>query len=66
MKPFITAHMAQKVDIPKLIRRIRRKHDLTQEALARQLGVSVTTVNRWENGHARPHAVFVDKLKALA
>lgn len=58
--------MAKKVDIPKLIGRVRRKHDLTQEALARQLGVSVVTINRWQNGHSRPHAVFLEKLKELA
>lgn len=60
-----TPDMTKQVDIPKLIKRVRRKHDLTQEALAQKLGVSVVTVNRWENGRARPHPVFVKKLQGI-
>lgn len=33
-----------------------RKHNrLSQETLAQKIGVSFTTVNRWENGHAMPN-----------
>jgi transcriptional regulator with XRE-family HTH domain len=33
---------------------IRQKTNMSQEDLARMFGVSFTTVNRWENGHAEP------------
>ena len=36
------------------IKQIREKLKLTQEQLAGELGVSFTTVNRWERGHAKP------------
>lgn len=37
------------------IKKIRRKAFLTQEEFAKKLGVSYTTVNRWETGKARPN-----------
>jgi transcriptional regulator with XRE-family HTH domain len=43
-----------KIDYPSLIKEVRRQLDLSQEDLARQLGVSLATVNRWENGMSRP------------
>ncbi|MDZ7374527.1 MAG: response regulator [candidate division KSB1 bacterium] len=36
------------------IRKIRHKLGVSQEDLARAIGVSFATVNRWENGKARP------------
>jgi CheY-like chemotaxis protein/DNA-binding XRE family transcriptional regulator len=36
------------------IREIRQKLGVSQEDLARAIGVSFATVNRWENGRARP------------
>lgn len=37
-----------------LAREIRRQLALSQEDLARRLGVSYATVNRWENGQSKP------------
>ena len=37
-----------------LVRRLRSKLGLTQEELAHELGITVGTVNRWENGRFRP------------
>ena len=37
------------------IKKIRRKAFLTQEEFAKKLGVSFTTVNRWETGKAKPN-----------
>jgi DNA-binding transcriptional regulator YiaG len=37
-----------------LVSVVRRQLSLSQEDLARQLGVSYATVNRWENGHSKP------------
>lgn len=36
------------------IKRIRCKSLLSQEAFAKMLGVSFTTVNRWETGKSKP------------
>ena len=36
-------------------KKIRRKAFLTQEAFAKQIGVSYTTVNRWETGKSKPN-----------
>ncbi|MCH5165503.1 MAG: helix-turn-helix transcriptional regulator [Clostridiales bacterium] len=33
---------------------IRAKKNMSQEALARELGVSFATINRWEKGHTTP------------
>ena len=36
------------------VRAIRTKLGMTQEEFAREIAVTVSTVNRWENGHAAP------------
>lgn len=36
------------------IKIIRQKSLMSQEAFAQELGVSFTTVNRWESGKSRP------------
>jgi len=36
------------------IKTIRKRSLLSQEAFAQALGVSFTTVNRWENGKGKP------------
>jgi len=37
-----------------LVKKIRRQLALSQEDLARELGVSFATINRWENDKAKP------------
>lgn len=37
-------------DFSKTIKQLRVENNLTQESLARQLGVSVSTICRWERG----------------
>jgi DNA-binding transcriptional regulator YiaG len=37
---------------PSLVKELRRQLALSQEDLARELGVSYATDNRWENGQA--------------
>ena len=36
------------------IKKLRQKMFLSQNAFAEEIGVSYTTVNRWEMGHAKP------------
>jgi putative transcriptional regulator len=37
-----------------VIKEVRKQLGLSQEGLARELGVSFATVNRWENGKTAP------------
>ena len=41
-------------DYPALVKEVRRQLSLSQEGLARELGVSYTTINRWEKGLSKP------------
>ena len=44
------------VSLPARLRLLRTQLGLSQEQLARRLGVSFATVNRWESGRSRPSA----------
>ena len=37
-----------------LVKEVRSQLAISQEDLAREIGVSFATVNRWENGQSRP------------
>lgn len=39
---------------PEEIKEIRKQLNLSQEEFAKKLGVSFTSVNRWENGQTKP------------
>jgi DNA-binding transcriptional regulator YiaG len=49
-----------------LVKTIRKVMGLTQEQFAAQFGVTVATVNRWENGRATPQPLAMKNLKDLA
>jgi len=51
---------------PGTVRRIRRTADLSQRELAAELGVSQTTVARWETGKAAPDLETLARMAALA
>ena len=38
-----------------LVLEIRNRLDITQEDMAKMIGISYATVNRWENGHSKPN-----------
>lgn len=48
------------------LRAIRANLNLTQEQLAERLGVSFTTVNRWEGGNNLPQKAARETIEALA
>jgi len=50
---------------PNEIRQLRTTLGLTQQQFAARLGVSFVTLNRWENGQAKPSALGLEKLRAL-
>jgi putative transcriptional regulator len=49
-------------DYSSLLKEVRRQLALSQEGLARELGVSYATVNRWENNKARPSKLAKSQL----
>ncbi len=53
-------------DYRRIVRELREARGLTQEELARRLGVTFSTVNCWENGKHRPIPALARKLMALA
>ena len=42
------------MNYPEMLKQYRAKMFLSQNDLAKKIGVSVVTVNRWENGHFEP------------
>jgi putative transcriptional regulator len=47
------------------IRELRRELGLSQEGLARKLGVSVITVRRWEKGSFKPSPLALLRIDEL-
>lgn len=45
------------------IKKIRQKCFLSQEALGRELGVSFSSINRWESGKTKPNMSAMKKIK---
>lgn len=57
--------MITQANIPRLIRNLREKTGLTQEKFATKLGVTLLTINRWENGRAKPSPLAMQKVEEL-
>ena len=45
---------------------LRRRLNMTQEEFAHAIGVTVSTVNRWENGHIEPSRLARRAMEVLA
>lgn len=54
--------MTQDRDIPELIKELRAHLGMTQEQFAREVGVTFSTVNSWENGKRKPLPFLVRRL----
>ncbi len=54
-----------KGDLPKLLKSLRKKLGLSQEELAQKLGVSFTSVNRWENQQTKPSKLARRQIETL-
>jgi DNA-binding transcriptional regulator YiaG len=48
------------------IRELRLRLGMTQEEFAHAVAVTFSTVNRWENGHAKPSKLARRAIEALA
>lgn len=53
------------IDYPVTIIKLRAILDLSQAALAKLLGVSFTSVNRWENGKYEPTRLVKEKIRLI-
>lgn len=51
--------------IGKLIRELRLEIGLTQEQFAAELGVTYSSVNRWENGRSKPSPLAMQKISEM-
>ncbi len=49
-----------------LIQTLRHRLTMTQEEFAHSIGVTVSTVNRWENGHIEPSRLARKAMQNLA
>jgi putative transcriptional regulator len=52
-------------DIPAWVKRLRKQLGLTQEQFARELGVTCSTVNQWENARRRPRPFLLQRLREI-
>ncbi|MHC5746945.1 MAG: helix-turn-helix domain-containing protein [Nostoc sp.] len=52
--------------VGKFVRELRILAGLTQEQFATTLGVTYSTINRWENGHSRPMPLAMQKIEEIA
>lgn len=51
--------------LPSTLKRVREALGISQEDLARELGVSFATVNRWENGKTTPSRLARSQFEAF-
>ena len=56
----------EEMNTGQLIRALRVKLDMTQEEFAHSLGITVSTVNRWENSHSEPSKLARASIVGLA
>ncbi len=57
--------MSSNKDLGLLVRSLRERMDLTQERFAAKLGVTFASVNRWENGRAKPSPLALKQIEEL-
>lgn len=50
---------------PEEIKALRKKLKLSQEGMGHLIGVSFTTINRWEKGKRKPIPLALAKLKQI-
>jgi len=53
------------MSLAETLKNMRQKAFMSQESFANELNVSVATINRWENGRAKPNITAMSKLKSF-
>lgn len=57
--------MSEEPTTASLVRGLRNRLGLTQEKMAARLGVTFPTINRWENGRAKPSPLALKRIEEL-
>jgi putative transcriptional regulator len=57
--------VADTKDLGRLVKSLRELLGLSQEKLAAKLGVTFSSVNRWENGHTKPSPLALKQIEEL-
>ena len=52
-------------NIAEELKKLRQQQGWSQEDLARKIGVSFATVNRWENSKTKPSRLAVEKIQVV-
>ena len=52
-------------DLAEMIKSLRTRLGLTQEQFAAKVGVTWSTVNRWENGRGKPSPLAMRQIEEL-
>ncbi|MFN6482769.1 MULTISPECIES: helix-turn-helix transcriptional regulator [unclassified Nostoc] len=60
-----TMELGKSLKISNLIRELRQQLDLSQEKFAAKLGVSLRTINRWENGSTVPSQMALKLIEEM-
>jgi len=58
--------MIKDTDFTRILKSLRKQLGLSQEELAQKLGVSFTSVNRWENGQTKPSKLARKQIDILS
>ena len=53
-------------DLPGMMKKLRNQLGLTQEQFAAKVGVTWSTVNRWENGRGKPSPLALAQINEIA
>lgn len=51
------------MSLPETLKLTRQKLLMSQEIFAKEINVSVATINRWENGRSKPNLVAMKNIK---
>ena len=55
----------QNPDVPTLVKTLRTRLGMTQEQFAKEVGVTFSTINQWENGRRQPQPFLLKHLLDL-
>ena len=58
----VSKHVSSRSDFPQLVAALRKRHSLTQQALAERVGIHVVQLRRYEAGASQPTLDVIRKL----
>ena len=51
--------------LPELLKTLRTRMLMSQETFAKEMHVTVCTINRWENGKSKPNITAINTIKSF-